>query len=146
MYESILFPTDGSEHSRRVFDHALDIAATRGATLHVLSVVDNRSFLTLDDEKVDAVRAELSANAHEAVDNVAGTARDRGVGTETRVEVGSPADRIVSYVTETGVDLVVMGTNAGDYERNVVGSVSQRVVERSPAPVLTVGPETRSDA
>jgi nucleotide-binding universal stress UspA family protein len=139
MYESILFPTDGSEHSGRVLDHALDIAETRGATLHVLSVVDNRSFLTLDDAKVDAVRDELAENAHAAVDDVVARARERGVETETRVDVGSPADRIVEYVADAGIDLVVMGTNAGTYERSVVGSVSQRVVERSAAPVLTVG-------
>jgi nucleotide-binding universal stress UspA family protein len=141
MYESILFPTDGSEHSRRVLDHALDVATQRDATVHVLSVVDNRAFLTLDEEQIDAVREELSENAHETVATAAGTARDHDVRTETSVEVGNPADRIVEYVADAGIDLVVMGTNAGDYERSVVGSVSQRVVERSPAPVLTVGPD-----
>ncbi len=52
MYETILFPTDGSDHAATVADHAIDIATTRDAAVHVMSVVDDRAFLVLDDERV----------------------------------------------------------------------------------------------
>lgn len=139
MYETILFPTDGSDHASRVAEHAIDVAKTRDATLHVFSVVDDRAFLVLDDDRVEDVRADLEANALEAIDDAVSAAEEAGVETETDVDVGNPAECIVDYVEREAADLVVMGTSGDDYERNVVGSVSQRVVQTSPAPVLTVG-------
>ncbi|MFC4247756.1 universal stress protein [Natribaculum luteum] len=139
MYETILFPTDGSDHASAVAEHAIDVAKTRDATLHVLSVVDDRAFLVLDDERVDAVREDLRERALEAVDEAVTTAQGHGVEATSAVETGNPAECIVDYAAEHDVDLVVMGTSGDEYERNVVGSVSQRVVQTSPVPVLTVG-------
>lgn len=141
MYETILFPTDGSDHAATVADHAIDVAATRDADLHVLSVVDDRAFLVLDDDRVDRVRDDLEETARAAVDDAATRAAERGVETTTAVESGNPAECIVDYTAVEGVDLIVMGTSGDEYERNVVGSVSQRVVREAPVPVTTVGPD-----
>jgi nucleotide-binding universal stress UspA family protein len=140
MYETILFPTDGSDHAATVADHAIDVAATRDAALHVLSVVDDRAVLVLDDDRVERVRNDLEATAREAVDDAATDAADRGVETTTAVDAGHPAECIVDYAADADVDLIVMGTSGDEYERNVVGSVSQRVVREAPVPVTTVGP------
>ncbi|WP_254762837.1 universal stress protein [Natrinema marinum] len=140
MYETILFPTDGSDHAATVAEHAIDVAATRDATLHVLSVVDDRAFLVLDEDRVERVRDDLEATAREAVDAAATRAAERGVETTTAVDTGHPAECIVDYAATGDVDLIVMGTSGDEYERNVVGSVSQRVVREAPVPVTTVGP------
>lgn len=141
MYETILFPTDGTDHATTVAEHAIDIAAARDATLHVLSVVDDRAFLILSDDRVDDVRADFRARALEAVDEAATAAVDRGVTVETTVDDGRPAECILEGADRVDADLIVMGTSGDDYERNVVGSVSQQVVRTSPVPVLTVGPD-----
>lgn len=83
MYETILFPTDGTDHATTVAEHAIDIAATRDATLHVLSVVDDRAFLILSEDRVADVRADFRARALEAIDETATMAVDRGVTVET---------------------------------------------------------------
>ncbi|WP_096389625.1 universal stress protein [Halopenitus persicus] len=138
MFDHILFPTDGTERTDAVLEYALDMAETRDATLHVLSVVDDRSFLTLDDDRIDEVRSDLEAQARAAVDAAVDAAADRGIPTTSAVDVGDPSPAIIEYVEEAGIDLVVMGTSGDNYERNIVGSVSQRVVKQSPVPVLTV--------
>ncbi|SIS08249.1 universal stress protein [Natronorubrum thiooxidans] len=141
MYDRILVPTDGSDHAAVVAAHAAEIATTRDATVHVLSVVDDRAFLVLDDDRVEAVRADLQANARDAVDEIATETIDHGLEVETALDSGNPAECIVDYADEHEIDLIVMGTSGDEYERNVVGSVSQRVVRQAPAPVLTVGPD-----
>ncbi len=141
MYETILFPTDGNEHTDKAKEHALDIADTRDATLHVFSVVDDRAFLMLDDGQVDEVRSELEENALDTIAETVEEAEQAGVEAESDVDVGNPANCIVDYAATNDIDLVVMGTSGGDYEENVVGSVSKRVVDTSPVPVLTVGPD-----
>jgi len=144
MYETILFPTDGSEHAATVADHAIDIAATRDATLHILSVVDDRAFLVLDDDRVERVREDLAATAREAIDNAVTRATEHDIETKTAVETGNPAECIVDYAADVDADLIVMGTSGDEYERNVVGSVSQRVVREAPVPVTTVGPDVEN--
>ncbi|ELY65013.1 universal stress protein [Natrinema versiforme] len=141
MYETILFPTDGSDHAATVAAHAIDAAAAHDASLHVLSVVDDRAFLVLEDDRVERVRDDLEATAREAADDAATRAADRGLETTTAVDTGNPAERIVDYAETADVDLIVMGTSGDEYERNVVGSVSQRVVRDAPVPVTTVGPD-----
>ncbi|WP_265109982.1 universal stress protein [Halosolutus halophilus] len=141
MYETILYPTDGSEHAATVLDHAIDVARTRNATLHVLSVVDDRAFLVLDDDRVEQVRSDLRETAREATDAAATRAADHDVETVTAIDTGNPAERIVDYADAVDADLIVMGTSGDEYERNVVGSVSQRVVREASVPVTTVGPD-----
>ncbi len=141
MYETILFATDGTDHANAVATHAIDIANQRDASLHVLSVVDDRAFLMLEDDRVTEVRADLERGARAAVKEATDLAAGHGVETTGAVETGHPADRILEYVEANGVTLIVMGTSGDNYERNVVGSISQRVVQQSPVPVLTVGPD-----
>lgn len=141
MYDRILLPTDGSEHTDRVIEHAIDVAVTRDATLHVFSVVDDRAFLVLDDERVDEVRTELEEKALEAIAKAVGTAEEHGVEATSAVDAGNPAECIVEYAERNDIDLIVMGSSGDDYEKNVVGSVSKRVVELSSAPVLTITPD-----
>ncbi|ELY56998.1 universal stress protein [Natronolimnohabitans innermongolicus] len=140
MYDTVLVPTDGTDRATAAATHAIDIASTRSATVQVLSIVDDRAFLVLEDERVEAVREDLRANARDAVETVASEAEANGLTVETIVETGHPAERIVEFAAENGTDLIVMGTSGDEYERNVVGSVSQRVVREASVPVLTVGP------
>ncbi|MFP9190683.1 universal stress protein [Natronosalvus vescus] len=141
MYERILFATDGSAHAETVAEHAIDIASTRTADLHVISIVDDRAFLVLDDERVKAVRNDLRVKAREAADAAASRAAAHDVPVETVIDTGNPAECIVDYAAEYDADLIIMGTSGDAYERNVVGSVSERVVRTAPVPVLTVGPD-----
>lgn len=143
MYETILFPTDGSEHAETVAEHAFEAARVRSATLHVVSVVDDRAFLVLDDDRVEQVRGDLRRNARAAIDDATALAADLeyDLEVETAIETGHPAECIVDYAAENDVDLIVMGTSGDEYENNVVGSVSQRVVRTAPVPVTTVGPD-----
>ena len=51
----------------------------------------------------------------------------------------SPAAAITSYAREWGIDLIVMGTHGrGGFAHLLMGSVSERVVQTAPCPVLTV--------
>lgn len=144
MYDAILVPTDGSDQAATAATHAIDIAETRSATVHVLSVVDDRAFLVLDDDRVETVRDDLRASAREAIDDVATEAAARDLAVETATDTGHPAECIVDYAADRDVDMIVMGTSGDEYETNVVGSVSQRVVREAPVPVLTVGPDVEA--
>jgi nucleotide-binding universal stress UspA family protein len=138
MYEDILLPTDGSESMDAVIEHAADVAARRDATVHALYVIDDRSFLTLQDDMKGDVVDGLRTEGETATTAVASQLEAEGVTVRTAIRKGNPADEVLAYADENGIDLVVMGTHGADYERNMLGSVSQKVVTMSAAPVLTV--------
>ncbi|MEF8856552.1 MAG: universal stress protein [Haloplanus sp.] len=138
MYDDILLPTDGSESMDAVIDHAADIAARRDATVHVLYVIDDRSFLTLQEDMKSDVVDGLRDEGETATTAAASRLEAESVAVRTVIRKGNPADEVLDYVDETGIDLIVMGTHGADYERNMLGSVSQKVVTMSDVPVLTV--------
>ncbi|AKU07026.1 universal stress protein [Haloferax gibbonsii] len=137
MFDHILVPTDGSDHAVRAAEYAVDLAATYGAALHVLYVVDVRTGHA--DAPVDDGDSRTRGEA--AVGVVADLAADRDVPVETEIRVGLPHETIVDYSEERGIDLVVMGTHGtSGLERYLLGSVAERVVRLSDVPVLCVPP------
>jgi nucleotide-binding universal stress UspA family protein len=139
MYEEILLPTDGSESMEVVVDHAADVAARRDATVHVLYVIDDRSFLTLQDGMQTDVENELRTKGETATAAVADRLDDAGVAVRTVIRKGDPREEVLAYAEESGVDLVVMGTHGDDYQQTMLGSVSREVVTMADVPVLTIG-------
>ncbi|AQL44283.1 universal stress protein UspA [Halorientalis sp. IM1011] len=137
MYDDILVPTDGGEGFDAVLDRTTDIAPD-DATVHVLFVVDDRAFLTLDDEMKADVLEDLQSKGADAVGTVADELEAAGLDTVTAIRRGTPAEEIVAYADAEGVDVVTMGTQGDDYTQNILGSTAEKVVADASMPVLTV--------
>ena len=135
MYERILVPLDESEESERVLGHALALADTAGAAVHVLSVVDEK--ILPRDITEDILFESLEAVADRTVDEGVAAAEERGVEADGEVVHGKPATEILAAAED--VDLVVMGTHGRrGVDRFLLGSVSARVVRKSSTAVLLV--------
>ena len=139
MYDTILIPTDGSDHAVRAAEHGLSLGALFDATVHVLNVVDVQGQAGafdvggVDPEFVDRLEAE----GESAVDGVASLV-DGDVSLETAVVEGDPEETILTYASDHGADLVAMGTHGRTgVERYVAGSVSEHVLRNAAVPVLT---------
>ncbi|ESP87035.1 universal stress protein [Candidatus Halobonum tyrrellensis] len=142
MYDTIVVPTDGSEHAIRAAEHGYALARLFDATVHVLNVVTMPDTVgTVNDELLGHLEQQ-GAEAVEAVEAVAGA----GVPVETAVVRGQPARGIVDYVDDHDADLVAMGTHGRTgLERYVEGSVTERVVRMADVPVLTTRETEASD-
>jgi nucleotide-binding universal stress UspA family protein len=137
MYDTVLFPSDGSEGAEAALEHAIDLAGRYDATLHVLYVADtNRDSVTvLGTDVVDA----LVAKGEEMVAETAARAEAAGLDVVTAVVQGGPSETILDYVADRGVDVVVMATHGRrGLDRLLLGSVTERVVRSADVPVLTV--------
>jgi len=139
MYDRILVPVDGSDPAMAALDHALDIASEHGATVDAIHVADTNipSQTRVGTDVVDAL-VEEGANI---VDAARERGEDRGVPMVTEVIQGEPTETIVDYAERYDCGLIVMGSrgrrNLGEY---VLGSTTDRVVNRSERQVLTVRP------
>lgn len=123
MYETILFPTDGSDGAATALDHAVDLAERHDATLDVLYAAGNGH--DVDPESI--------------VEGAAETARSAGVDANTVTIEGPPRDVITDYVDDRGIDAVVMGTHGRrGLDRYILGSVTEMVLRTVSVPVLVV--------
>ncbi|QLH82098.1 universal stress protein [Halosimplex pelagicum] len=140
MYDNILIPTDGSDGATVAFNHALDIATTHDATIHILNVADTTrdSITQIRGDVVDTLETE----GDEIVLDAADRAQQRGLTTKTDVLQGEPYSTIVDYAEARDVGLIVMPTHGRrGLERFLLGSTTERVVRRADTPVLTIRPD-----
>jgi nucleotide-binding universal stress UspA family protein len=142
VYSNILVPTDGSDPSKRATAHAIDLADRYDATLHTLYVVEATA-LTPDVDTA-ALYDELESIGRRAIDDVIEEAERAGLApVREEIASGNASSAIVDYVTDHDVDLVVMGTHGRTgLDRYLIGSVAEKVIRRSPVPVLTVPSES----
>ncbi|WP_225333880.1 universal stress protein [Halomicrobium urmianum] len=138
MYDRLLLPTDGSEEMEGVIEHAAGLAREHDAALHAVYVVDEGAAAGVPMAGAGGdVRGMLAERGEEALDDVAAIAGDALA--ERTILDGTPWREIVDYADERDVDLIAMGTHGrGGIDRLLLGSVAERVVRRSPVPVLTV--------
>jgi nucleotide-binding universal stress UspA family protein len=143
MYDRILFPTDGSEAATAALEYAAAVADAEGATLHLLTVADTtgEGVGHLGGEATAAREREAEAVVASAAERVADGDAGDDPAVVTAVRRGSPAEEIVDYAVETDADLVVVPTQGRrGIERVLLGSVTERVVNAAPVPVLVVPP------
>ncbi|MEF8775972.1 MAG: universal stress protein [Haloarculaceae archaeon] len=137
MYDRIVVPTDGSPTAEAAIDHAVDLATRYDADVRVISVVNSRVYDTSIQSAVEPLREQGEAY----VDRLETAATDAGVPVTTDVEIGRPGARILEYVDDHDVDLIVMGSRGrGGLPRRLLGSVTNYVVTHATVPVHVVPP------
>ena len=142
-FQRILVGVDFSESST----HALATARTRfpGATLRLVHVTDAR--VTAAPDLMGGVSAAMPdptlLHTLEDADAARMTQLARP-DEETELMVGDPVTGVLDAAGRWGADLIVVGTHAqGAIEHFFLGSTAEKVVARSPIPVLTVRREDR---
>ena len=143
-FKNVLFPIDFSECSEKVFPYALDMAKKFNTKLHLLFVARDISYLTILAIPRDRLM-DTAAEVASAGENQMKAFCDKHLSDfpnhETKVVIGDPADEIVKFVDEQGIDLIVMGTHGRKgLDRTLMGSVADHVIKNAPVPVLTVNP------
>ena len=141
----VLVATDFSAPSTAALAYGRELARSFGATLTVVHIVDDIGIRAygLDSGVLwtdPAIQRQFEADALTQV-NAAISDDDRThLAAKGVVLVSSAASAaIVSYAHESKTDLIVMGTHGrGGFAHLLMGSVSERVVQSAPCPVLTV--------
>ncbi|MEF8856241.1 MAG: universal stress protein [Haloplanus sp.] len=139
MYDTILVPTDGSDGTATVLEHALSIAGD-GTTVHGVYVMDRRRYTAARPEETEAVKAALREEGERALAFQRETLEDAGVPAVTALRDGIPHRTILEYAAEQDVDLIVIGTHGRTGPDRLVnlGSTTERVVKNGDVPVLVV--------
>jgi len=137
MVETILAPTDGSEHAQRAAAYAIALAEREGATLHALYVVDTDEFGEPALSTTEIVVAEEEDRGREVLAAIAEAAGQRGIAVKTTCRHGVPDETIKAHADEIGADLIVLGERGQTHERRE-GTVT-RELRGDDDRVVTIG-------
>lgn len=131
MFAKILFPVNATRESREAAELVAEMAKIHNSQLHILTVVEESA-----DELDPAHSPEAMARLLEEVKAFFTKA---GLSAEGQERQGLPAFVICDVADELNVDLIIMGSRGmGLIEDGASESVSNRVINLSPCPVLIV--------
>ncbi|MFC2013844.1 universal stress protein [Chloroflexota bacterium] len=143
MYKKILVPVDGSELTECTLEHVRAIA--KGCNVPeviLLRVVEPlRNVYEFGEDWYKGAQEKIQAEAKDYLSKVVAALKKDGITADAVVVSDQPAEAILNYAKRNQVDLIIMSTHGrSGVSRWVIGSVADRVVRHSVAPVLAVSP------
>lgn len=143
MGQHVLVPVDGSVHSEKALEYALDHIPEPKITL--LRVIDPVNAMVYGDDEyfdIEGFQEEVKRqyDRDEAMlEGYRETASARGFEVETILTTGKPARRILETAQTNDVDHIVLGSRGrSGIERIMFGSVAETVTRRATVPVTIV--------
>jgi nucleotide-binding universal stress UspA family protein len=141
--KTVLVPTDFSEASESALRYGKAMAEAFGASLHVVHVMEDLLAHAWAAEvyvsSMPQLRDEIEKESRQRLGALLADAEQKTLRAETALLAGNPFLEIIRYAKAHEVDLIVMGTHGrGPIAHMLLGSVAEKVVRKSPCPVLTV--------
>jgi len=138
----ILIPVDGSANALRAVEHVIGSVAVLKERPELLllnvqwNVATGNVKLFISQQTIDDYYREQGAAALDAARAVLDAA---GLPYRYHISVGTPAEAIVQYAREQGVDQIVMGRQGqGGLQALLLGSVVNKVLHLASCPVVLV--------
>jgi len=152
---TILYATDLGPHGPRVFRYAVALAREHGAKIVLLHVIEpigetaetlvrnlvpEGTFEAAHREGLERIRAEIRERLeHFCQTEFGSSSADEKPVAEIHIAEGWPAPTIIAEAASMGADLIVMGAHTHPVvEEMILGSVANKVVQKSAIPVFLV--------
>jgi universal stress protein A len=146
MFKKIVCPVDFSEFTDEIIEYAVSIAKEYDAELHLLHVIPNLNYFTpyesfLTPENLVAMERNIEKEIEKDFQKII---KKIPIPVTKVIRTGVTFVEIVDYIKTEKIDLVVMGTHGrSGFEHILLGSVAEKIIRRSPCPVLTVRPKAK---
>jgi nucleotide-binding universal stress UspA family protein len=154
LFGKILVPLDGSEHSLRALETAIEIAKKFDGNITLIHVYSVSVAPVIMPEPTTLTPSGVPVMAPAEVSKMVDAARDVGnqiltdekrkvesqnIQVETVLKEGNTVQEITKVANEGKFDLIVMGVKGiGKLRELLVGSVSEGVIKHASCPVLVV--------
>jgi len=144
--KKILIPYDGSDEGGRVIDKAKEIIRIFDGNIIILNVINETFPIYSFGHAVAAVGdvSQLYAEFRKRSEELLKNAKDSFGEMSEKVQVvsleGDAANKIIDYVKNNDIDLVIMGYhgNGSNLNRFLMGSVATKVLHHIQKPVMIV--------
>lgn len=143
-FNKILVPIDFSEYSERAFSYALAVSGQFGSQLTLVNIDELfRSVYPEDGMQLynpeETVRKRIELIQSQLQKYIQRAAEKNIPATYAIVRGDSVSEKLLEHIGQNQYDMVVMGTHGRTGLKHVfLGSIAEKIVRLSPAPVLTI--------
>lgn len=146
-YSKILVPFDGSKFAKKAVQIAQDLARDHNSSLYVINVVDisavnppGKIHSVESQKSLAQIRKAITDSARSQINKIQEECVASGILTRGFVLEGLAHQKILQFIKENNIDLVVIGSRglSGLSKVMALGSVSRRISELAEIPVIIV--------
>lgn len=147
----ILVPIDGSSYARKALLEAIKIAKRFNSKIFVITVVDTSDYppgmllalLRKDsilEESISQFMVSAKSQARKELLAEVAICKSKGVDANYEIITGKPVEMILKFARGRKIDLITIGSQGlrGIGKVKMLGSVSRKVSELAPCPVMIV--------
>jgi nucleotide-binding universal stress UspA family protein len=144
---AIVFATDFCKPAQRAFGYALAVAKALDRPLVILHALKGVDDLAVSVSLGDRSLNSMKTTALLQLGRLARLTQDEGIEAEPLLQVGHPASCILEMISDSGAQVVVMGTHGRTgWDRLQLGSTAESVIRQASCPVMTVRGAVAGDA
>jgi nucleotide-binding universal stress UspA family protein len=140
--KTILYAIDFSEGARAAMDHAITLARDYRAKLillHILQDISIADWYVPSSLSMGELMEDMEKNAWEEMRTWEAEIASKVSTVEVMIVRGIPFVEIIKTARDKHADLVIIGTHGRTgIDHMLFGSTAEKVVRKSPCPVLTV--------
>jgi len=147
MYKKILVPLDGSPLAEEAIAHAEALAKLEGAEIIILRIpaVPTAEFLSRDPSVAALIIKDVEEETRKYVDAAVRKIKMDGITAEGLTRLGPVSETILEVAEELHADVIAMSTHGrSGFQRWLIGSVADRVVQHAHIPVMLVHPFSKN--
>ena len=141
--KKILVGCDFSPDSGQALNHALSLAQEFQAELHLANVIEppaQPNLLKGETSAAEEIQADYRNLLSQKLKDLVPEEARNWCTPQTSLLEGQPYEELARYAETNDIDMIVMGIRGHGLVKTLfLGSTTDRVVRRSPCPVLSVG-------
>ena len=141
--KKIAVPYDGSKFSKHAFDMALNLASKYKSKIVLMTIIEKVNGSWYAKELNPAYRKQVIKQKEKLLRELSKletSAKKKKISCTSKIFVSDHiVDEILRFTKKNGFDIIVMGSHGrGGFEKILLGSVANGIVQRSKIPVLIV--------
>ncbi|MBU2493425.1 MAG: universal stress protein [Bacteroidetes bacterium] len=140
--KKILVPVDFSDYSKNALRYAVSFAKLFNAKMYIQYVVEPAVYpadFSLGQVAIPTTDVDMAQRAENELNRLAEEEIGTSVEYEKIIKTGKPFMEIIEAASEIDADLIIIATHGHTgVEHLLFGSTAEKVVRKSPCPVLTL--------
>lgn len=142
VFNNIMVPYDGSVSSLRAFNKAVELSKQHNSRIKVVSCLDigNLGGWYIDKRTNKDIMRKAKNVTKDLFSKLEGIAEKNAVPVEFKIiESSNTVKSLLSFAKSKHIDLIVVGSSGrGNFDKILLGSVSNGIMQKAKCPVLII--------
>ena len=137
--QKIIVADDGSVFAQKAIDKAVELAKKEESEIICVNVMEDYCPIGLTEIDCNVVKELQMKEANTIASVAAEKFKNAGVRARVKIETGNPSEIIIDVAKKESADLIIAASHGKHGAKKfALGSVTARLIEHSPVPVLVM--------